>query len=668
MISHFWKNIKIIIAIIFNVNWRQPLISIFCFSEKYSKFRIYRWRKKRKIPALNKINIKEVKLRVNSYNIYYFEKQINKKHVREFSSADSFISPEFKKIPDTNNDNIKIYIHNLKFYEHVKSKLISVREYTFQEYSQDIAFPRLYKSYVVDIRKKVSKTVHFEDQTQLIEQFIEKESVVIEKPGTEEPPQIHEPEDQASSVEEDAPTVTERTAKPRKKPPKYQPPIRTPEATQRTRSAQRTGTDNSHSQERSLPMHVHLALLRRNRYRISLLPSRAADFDEEIEVNGPNGKEEWSACQDEWYSNIFPENIGVLLEKGKNWEAGKEDESKRRWVLSSREIYVLAPCSTISGFVSSPRLILYEDHIVLCTKRQEEFVKNALTKAGCSETAIISGNNGLPKGWVLFHSVCPTCPVEHDEAVGIINILRPIHDLEIILGGGIRLTYNTWINGYPPNIRIRGAKDDNLKVMIDGNEASADADGIYTAEGWDSPGAHNVFCGGVTESYELSDGLQHWEGFEAFEYCLDPQQTSKQYVTICGPIVGVNNEMSEAVLTPSSNAHLLGAIPGQIAFCPRQQDTRTSEYIAIADFPVTWTLPANPFQCDKSTSCVKLIRAKKVASAQISIFSRDEILRWSYAILNASRKRLRIEPDTGEAKKLWTEYKQEARRLWKQLK
>ena len=177
-----------------------------------------------------------------------------------------------------------------------------------------------------------------------------------------------------------------------------------------------------------------------------------------------------------------------------------------------------------------------------------------------------------------------------------------------------------------------------------------------------------MFCGGVTQSYELSDGLQQWECFEGFTYCPSPKQTAEQSVTICGPIVVANGEMSEAVLTPSSNARLLGAIPGQIAFCPRQCDMRTSEYLAIAHFPVTWTLPANPLQCDRSMSCVKLIRTKEVESAQNSTSRRDEILRWSYAILDASRKRLRIEPDTGEAKELWVEYKQVARRLWKQLK
>jgi len=408
-------------------------------------------------------------------------------------------------------------------------------------------------------------------------------------------------------------SVPERKRAEQKWPPKYQPSIRTHEATQRTRGTHRTEVESS--RERSLSMHVHVVLRRRNRCQVSLLPSRVAEFDEEIEVNGPNGKEIWSACQDEWFSDISPANIGLLLEKGGEWEALHKGEIQLRWVLSIREIYVLAPSSTICAFVSAPRLILCEDHVVLCTKRQEKFVKDALTEAGCTEPSVISGNNGVPTGWVLFHSVCPTCPIEHEKEAGIFNILRPIHDLKIILGGGIRMTHSIWINGHPPQIRIRGTIDDKIEVKIDGKVAVADANGNYTVEDWDSPGRHTVFCGGVTQSYELVDGLQDWQGFEAFTYCPNPERTEGQYVSICGPFVAENDGMSEAVLTPSCNALLLGATPGQFTFYPWQYDTRSSEYLAIAGFPVTWTLPTNPLQCNKSISFVKLIRARKVSGS-----------------------------------------------------
>lgn len=619
MISHIWKNIKIIIAIILKVSRQQPLVSIFTFSQKYSRFNIYRWTKTRNMPEPKRLDVNEVKYKVTFYDINYPVEQVNKKYVRAFVPDDNLIIAKLQKLSGINNDNIRIYIRNLQFYEDIKSKLTPVGEYTFQIYSQDIAFPRFHRRYIVD-----------------------------------------------EKVEDDPPAVTQRTATPRQKPPKYKPSIRIPVTTQRTRSAHRIEADSS--RERSFPIHVHVTLLRRNRCRVSLLPSRTADLDEEIEVNGPNGMEAWSACQDEWFSDIYPANIGLLLEKGGEWEALHKGEIQLRWVLSSREIYVLAPSSTISAFVSAPRLILGEDHVVLCTKLQKNFVKDALTNARCSEPSVISGNNGVPTGWVLFHSVCPTCPVEHEKEAGIFNILRPIHDLEIILKGGIRITHSIWINGYPPQICIRGAMDDKIEVKIDGKVALADANGNYTVENWDSPGRHQVFCGGVTQSYELVDGLHEWEGFEAFSYCPTPEKIGGKYLSICGPIVAVNDGTSEAVLNPSCNALLLGATPGQLAIYPWQYDTRASEYLAIADFPVTWTLPANPFQCDKSISYVKLVSAKGVESAHNSTFSRDEILQWSYAILNASRRRLRIEPDTGKAKMIWAEYKKVARRLWRKLR
>lgn len=495
------------------------------------------------------------------------------------------------------------------------------------------------------------------------------------EPGESEHSEPTEPEDDLSSVAVEEPPkedlgrkspLDQKKVAEKRQPPKYQPTIRTPEATKRNRGKQHSETESI--RERSLQMHVHVVLGRRNRCQVSLIPSRTPDLEEEIDVNGPNGKEFWSACQDEWYSDISPENISFLLEKGGTWEVREEDETKLRWILSIREIYVLAPSSTISAYVSTTRLILYEDHIVLCTERQVELVRKALAKAGCSEPMVISSENGVPEGWILFLSVCPTCSVEHDQAAGIFNILRPVHDLEIILQGGIRLTHNTWINGHPPKIRIRGSKDDNIQVMIDGEVASADADGMYTAEGLDSQGTHNVFCGGVTKTYEMNNGLQQWEHFEAYKYSPSLQTTAEKSVTICGPVVTAIDEIGEAALTPTINARLLGAIPGQITYFPRQDNTRTPEYLAIADFPIVWTLPTNPFQCDRYTSYVKLIRAQEVGSIQNFTDNRDKILRWSYAILDASRRHLRIEPDTDESKKIWIEYKQVARRLWKKMK
>lgn len=454
---------------------------------------------------------------------------------------------------------------------------------------------------------------------------------------------------------------------PRKKPPKFQPTVRTPESTKRDKRQEKQ--EKKESRIRSLKIFVHIVFGLRKKCRVSLLPARSGDIGEEMEVRGPNGQEIWSVYQDEWYSSILPPNIDKLLKQGGIWE---HPEAQTQWVLSGREIYVLAPSpsSNIYGYVSVPRLILGEDHLVLCTKDQQVNVQEALAEAGCSKTTIISDDTSVPENWILFESVLPTIPIQHDSEAGIYNILRPIHDLEIVMKGGIRLSHSTWLNGYPPHIRIRGVSGDELEVMIDGKPASTDAYGNYSSSDWDKPGRHTVFAGGVTQPYELGSGVQEWSLFDAFVYRPGFAKTIDRTIRICGPIVESTTIDGDVSLTPSTNTCFLGAIPGQIAFSQTPDDVRTSEFLAVSDFPLVWTLPTNPLVSDGSMACVKLIRSQNVELKHNKAFldNRENILRWCYKILDATYKRLQIIPDTVESHKLWTEYKQIARRLRRRLR
>jgi len=454
---------------------------------------------------------------------------------------------------------------------------------------------------------------------------------------------------------------------PRKKPPKYQPTVRTPESTKRDKRQEKEG--KKESRVRSLKISVHIVFGLRKKCRVSLLPARSDDIGEEIEVRGPNGQEPWSVYQDEWYSSILPPNIDKLLKQGGIWQ---HPGVQTQWVLSGREIYVLAPSpsSNIHGYVSIPRLILGEDHLVLCTKDQQVNVQEALAEAGCSKTTIISDDSSVPDNWILFESVLPKIPIQHDSEAGIYNILRPTHALEIVMKGGIRLSHSIWLNGYPPYIRIRGVSGDETEVMIDGRSASVDSNGNYSSSGWDKPGLHTVFAGGVTQSYELVDGVQEWSMFDAFVYRPNFAETIDRTIIICGPIVAPNTVDGDVSLTPSTNACFLGAIPGQIAFSPKPFNVRSSEFLAISGFPLVWTLPTNPLVSDRSLACVKLIRSQHVVLKHSGAFldNRENVLRWCYKILEASYKRLRIIPDTVESHELWTDYKRAAHRLRRRLR
>lgn len=452
-------------------------------------------------------------------------------------------------------------------------------------------------------------------------------------------------------------------ARRRRRPPRYSPPIRTVEAARSTRR-ERTA-ENEPIRGRSLLMYVRVVFGRRNQFRVSLLAERASDCPEEVQVNGPNGEETWSACQDEWYEDVIPSSLNVLLGEGGRWEGA---DGRLQWVLSGREIYVLAPNSTISGFIQTSGVVLFQDHLVLCTRRQQEAVQRALIEAGSGEVTPISDGNGVPDGWVLFNGVRPSVAIQHENEAGILNILRPIHDVTIAFLGGIRLGHSRWLNGHPPKIRISGISEGEIDVSLDSRRASVDAEGNYTTSGWDSDGRHTVFCGGVTQSYELANGMEDWEVFEAYSYSQSPRAGDP--ISICGPVVfSVSNE-GAPFLVPSGSNCLVGAAPGEIVLIAESDEFRVSAFLAQTSFEVAWGLPANPLRCNRSTCRVRLIHP--LTPGSMGNISRPQerraTLRWCQVILDSSRKGLRIDPDTEDVRKLWLEYKRKARQLWRQLR
>lgn len=473
-----------------------------------------------------------------------------------------------------------------------------------------------------------------------------------------------------SQTEDSINNRSEAVGKPKRQPTKYQPSIRTPDATQRARKDKTNQTEAISSRLQTLRMHLHIMLGRRNQFRMSLLPERTEDIEEEIEIIDPDGQiTTWSACQDEWYSNVVPPKFGNLLVNGADWESHSEVD-QLRWVLSGREIYVLASSSagTISGYIPVSRLILFEDHLVLCTIEQEENVRQALVDAGCSDLTYVPDGSGIPEGWVLFQSVHPTVAIAHDDSGGIITILRPIEDIEIVFRGGIRLNHSIWLNAHPPAIFTRGADNKELEVMIDGNTAHSDETGKYTIDNWDTPGQHTVFCGGVTQSYELVDATNEWELFNAFSYV--PNTKSERTVTICGPVISPGTESEFMSLVTCDNTCLIGAVPGQITLLSTNSVIRRGDRLAVTNYPIVWALPPNPFTCNKSSSYVKMISCENTVK---NIDARNKkaklnILRWCDAILNSSRRQLRVEPATEEAQQLWEVYKIIARRYWRDLR
>ena len=342
-----------------------------------------------------------------------------------------------------------------------------------------------------------------------------------------EPPAPAEPETPpVVGAEPPAPDEPETPPGVGAEPPRaYNPSIRTPKKTQTKACQKRKEYAGQRSKPINLQVFVRVVFGRRNSVQVSLLPARGGDLGEEIEVMGPNGEESWFACQDEWYDDFIPADISDCLANGIRWNSGRAT-----WVLSPRDIFVLAASQTISGFVSTTRLLLHEDHLILCQEGAQEIVREELEKAGCGEVDCKSGH-GIPEGWALFSNVRPTVAVDHDESAGIRNVLRPVEDIDIYLEGGIRLSHKRWLHGHPPRIRIRGGSDEIPAVSIDARAASRNSDGSFETQTAFSLGQREVFCGGVTEQYEIAEGQESWDPFEAFMYNMDRDQNTE--VSVC---------------------------------------------------------------------------------------------------------------------------------------
>ena len=442
-------------------------------------------------------------------------------------------------------------------------------------------------------------------------------------------------------------------------PQRYEPPVRTPDALTAPREP-RAPTDGTRS--RALNISVHIRFVgRRNRCQVALLPKRAEGLDEAIKVRGPQGVEEWSASQDEWYADIVPSGMAQILSEGARWES--ESDSTVSWTLAPRDIYVLAskPESGISAFVSTTRLLLREDHLVLCTREMQNAVLSALTAAGCPAPVSLDEQHGVPKGWALFKNVRLTTALPHDPADGIFNILRPVHDVEIELRGGIRVQNLKWLHGHPPQIRLRGDHD-SLEVVIDRQTAACDEEGNYTVRGWDAPGSHRIFCGGERASYELVSPPTAWENFPAFTYKRTAPPPGS--LTICGPVVKEANQ-DTVLLVRTGGTYLLGAVPGQIASAAPPFDLRVPAFLGAADFPVVWAVPTTPLQANKATSTIQLLDHHSPETLKAESRTSAAVQRWASLIMDASNKRLSVEPAADSARQLWTEYKLIARRIKK---
>jgi hypothetical protein len=436
--------------------------------------------------------------------------------------------------------------------------------------------------------------------------------------------------------------------------------------TQRVRGA----TADTGGRQRSLPIEIRLRFDRGGFCSVGLIARRSPGQPDTLSVVVDSGVMDLHAMQDEWYQDVISDRIATLLQTGVVWRR-EGDADGSRWSLSGRELYVLGNQPDVSGWISQPCLKLGRKHMVLCTERIRLAAEEVLRSAGVDCSLVLDVSHGCPEGWLIIRDVVPVHPVPPVTEADILNALRPLPELEMTLEGGIRLEYATWLEEYPPLVRVYGDPADVNEVLIDGRPAVRGEDGACRAPGWDARGTHNVWCKGVSRSYTISSFEATWEPWHAHTFPL--ATAPNRSLSICGPLVwetSANRTTRVPVIeVPETHSAIIGAIPGQCTFAMPTSRLPGSPYVASPSFEPVWALPPYPLHCTKGTDRI-LFLGEHVEPSRDLTTSRakgDRSAResWARLILDASRKGLTTAPDTERVRTLWAQYKRVARQIWR---
>lgn len=439
----------------------------------------------------------------------------------------------------------------------------------------------------------------------------------------------------------------------------YQPPVIKPPKSQPRTAAQPSPKQREERRGQPLEVSIQAIFDRHGFCQIRLLGQRFPDSEQEIEVSSGRKDFVLSAYGDAWYEINAGERLSELLSEGFQFSA-RDSGTQSSWRLSGRDVYVLAGYHGLAGSVSTTWLrIGREDQVVLCKAGRAEEVRAVLDQAGCGQLEAHREDYGAPAGWVFFRGVKPLRTLPHSSGNDILNILRPLPEVEIELDGGLWLYDSVWLTGFPPKISVSGDIPPHTEVRIDNHPAVLQANGGFIASGWDGDGNHIVWCGGTQAKYSIASPSPGWDLWQPYDYADG---------TLCGAIA-TPRHAAQLVTVPTTNRVLLGAKPGEVFRCEARAGT---EWTGFVPFEVVWAVPDNALHSDKNLHRVRLIApispGQQVETRTSRRKERLTIWRWCQAILDCKRKGLLIWPIDSETERLWQNYSLLARAIWRTLR
>lgn len=220
---------------------------------------------------------------------------------------------------------------------------------------------------------------------------------------------------------------------------------------------------------RSARIEVRVSVRRGGRrFQYELYPRAPADFPGGEYRNGISGVSLERVPGTAWFGPL-PDHLarealgaGIYLRNG-----------RYALRLGGARAMVLEKNEELGGWVSCPRIVAGQEHMVLCHSTLSGRVEERLRRAARPGWARAAGTSGLPSSWVCFRGVRIAGHAQAAAEDGDLDCLLPRWRAGISFSGGLKIAGDAWLSGGEPAVTVTASEEQATPVLLDGEPAGS---------------------------------------------------------------------------------------------------------------------------------------------------------------------------------------------------
>ena len=335
-----------------------------------------------------------------------------------------------------------------------------------------------------------------------------------------------------------------------------------------------------------------------------------------------------------------------------------ESKEGQQWLRAARAVHIFSENPAESGMISVGAARTDVLHAVVCKVEDEEAVRAAAEATKSPQLVSHEHWNGIPNGWTVLSGYCP----RHVASASLPMQLSPLDpgtEVKISLIGGLAIRATAYAEGRPPQIGIAPLPKGTC-VSIGDIQAKQASDGVWEAEGWDSPGHHLIdVVPGPSHTYQIiADPMANgqWKFWDAHSERFNAD-SHKPWGRACICGAAVRGPDGETVIAATSS-------PILIAFGERRQAV---PLMPRDDVPASVAMISEtPCFLETATG----LRRKQGRIVWLGSGGKQGVRscpdqHWVKTVRSIAARRLRLEGADTDGARVWQNTKQRARRIWK---